>query len=73
MTDNKTAEETKSGALATLEPVRIDGQALPPVLAGRSTPAVQRKVERFYLSVPEIFEAWVTRRESPHTRVVERC
>jgi site-specific recombinase XerD len=41
---------------------------LPPILLGRATPAVQEKVEKFFLSVAEIFEAWVTRRSSPHTQ-----
>ena len=41
---------------------------LPPILAGRITPAVTDKVERFYSSVAEIFEAWVARRSSPHTQ-----
>lgn len=40
----------------------------PPILAGRDTPAVRSRVERFYSSVAEIFEAWVTRRGSPHTQ-----
>lgn len=44
------------------------GLALPPVLDGRGTPAVQEQVERFYASVSAIFELWVNRRESPHTR-----
>ena len=41
---------------------------LPPVLLGRSTPAVERQLESFYSSVAEIFERWVARRESVHTR-----
>lgn len=41
---------------------------LPPILVGRHTPDVERKVRGFYLSVAEIFEAWVQRRESPHTQ-----
>jgi integrase/recombinase XerC len=55
---------------ATL-PVRLPPDALPalpPVLAGRETPDVLRRVEGFYLSVAEIFERWVARRESPHTQ-----
>lgn len=42
--------------------------ALPPILHGRATPAVQEQVENFYASVAAIFELWVKRRESPHTR-----
>ena len=41
---------------------------LPPVLAGRATPAVERQVGSFYASVAEVFERWVARRESKHTR-----
>jgi site-specific recombinase XerD len=42
--------------------------ALPPVLHGRATPAVQEQVEQFYANVAGIFELWVRRRESPHTQ-----
>ena len=41
---------------------------LPPVLVGHLTPEVRRRVENFYVSVAELFEAWVARRRSPHTR-----
>src|SRR3982751_5469734 len=41
---------------------------LPPVLAGRSAPAVERQVQSFYAAVAEVFERWVARRESKHTR-----
>src|SRR5262249_34675947 len=43
-------------------------ELLPPILAGAETPAVRKKVERFFSSVAEIFERWVTRRQSPHTQ-----
>ena len=42
--------------------------ALPPILAGRSTPDVKRRVESFYFSVASCFEAWVSRRKSTHTQ-----
>lgn len=42
--------------------------ALPPVLHGRATSAVQEQVEGFYANVAGIFELWVNRRDSPHTR-----
>lgn len=45
-----------------------DGPGLPPILAGHVTPTLQKRVERFYGSISEIFEAWVTRRKSPHTQ-----
>src|SRR5688572_32143920 len=41
---------------------------LPPILAGQFTPATKHRVEKFYSSIAEIFEAWVTRRQSPHTQ-----
>src|SRR5438132_12289336 len=41
---------------------------LPPILAGAATPAIAKRVERFYSSVAEIFESWVNRRQSAHTR-----
>lgn len=41
---------------------------LPPVMAGRGTPEVAESVRKFYLSVADIFEAWVQRRRSVHTR-----
>jgi len=41
---------------------------LPPILVGRATPAVAAQVGSFYGSVAEIFERWVTRRQSLHTQ-----
>jgi site-specific recombinase XerD len=45
-----------------------DHSALPPVLAGTHTPEIERRVENFFESVAAIFEAWVGRRKSDHTR-----
>jgi hypothetical protein len=42
--------------------------ALPPILSGHSTPEMQERVEGFYFSVAAIFETWVKRRQSRHTR-----
>jgi site-specific recombinase XerD len=42
--------------------------ALPPVIAGADTPEIKRRVENFFHSVASIFEAWVNRRKSNHTR-----
>jgi site-specific recombinase XerD len=42
--------------------------ALPPVIAGADTPEIKRRVENFFQSVAAIFEAWVNRRKSDHTR-----
>lgn len=52
-----------SKALTSLSP-----KNLPPVLAGAETLAVRKRVERFYYSVAEIFEAWVARHKSVHTK-----
>jgi len=41
---------------------------LPPVLSGSMTPEIKERVEGFYFSVAAIFEAWVNRRKSNHTR-----
>lgn len=41
---------------------------VPPILAGSETSAVRKRVEKFFSSVAEIFERWVTRRKSPHTQ-----
>jgi site-specific recombinase XerC len=42
--------------------------ALPPVISGTHTPEVERRVESFFCSVASIFEAWINRRKSNHTR-----
>jgi site-specific recombinase XerD len=41
---------------------------LPPILAGSFTPDTKRRVEQFFFPVASCFEAWVTRRQSPHTQ-----
>lgn len=41
---------------------------LPPILLGSATPEIAERVKNFYFSVSEIFERWVERRSSPHTR-----
>jgi site-specific recombinase XerD len=47
---------------------RAGQAALPPVLQGSLTPEVAGRVGNFYASVASIFEAWVGRRHSAHTR-----
>lgn len=42
--------------------------SLPPILAGQFTPETKERVERFFFSVAAIFETWVKRRQSRHTR-----
>ena len=51
-----------------LVPLSDARAALPPILAGRHTAAVEAQVRSFYLSVADIFERWVTRRQSLHTQ-----
>lgn len=41
---------------------------LPPVLMGRLTPEVRQRVDGFYASVAHIFDSWVSRCKSLHTR-----
>jgi len=43
-------------------------RSLPPVLLGSVTPENRQRVENFFFSVASIFEAWVNRRKSEHTR-----
>src|SRR5436309_10247894 len=53
----------------TTDIIPISGDdMLPPILAGQFTPAIKHRVDKFYSSIAEIFEAWVTRRQSPHTQ-----
>jgi site-specific recombinase XerD len=47
---------------------RLSPERLPPILAGRETPAIRRQVHQFYASVAEIFESWINRHRSGHTR-----
>src|ERR1035441_7262307 len=41
---------------------------LPAILIGTQTPAVRQRVESFFFSVASCFDAWVSRRQSPHTQ-----
>lgn len=54
----------------TMQPAPKKEQAtsLPPILAGRSTAEMQKRVEQFYFSVASCFELWVKRCRSTHTR-----
>lgn len=51
--------------MSELVPVQ---RSLPPVLLGSVTPENRKRVEDFFFSVASIFEAWVNRRKSEHTR-----
>jgi integrase/recombinase XerC len=46
---------------------------LPAIQAGHYTPAVAEQVRKFYVSIAEIFEAWVRRRSSGHTQRAYRA
>ena len=41
---------------------------VPPLLDGTATPELRTRVERFYQAIERIFESWVNRSESLHTR-----
>jgi Phage integrase, N-terminal SAM-like domain len=46
--------------------------ALPPLLAGSTPGQVNERLEKFFLSVADIFESWVARRSSAHTQRANR-
>ncbi len=48
--------------------VQITHAELPPILHGHQTAAVESQVRQFVFSIPAIYETWLTRRSSPHTR-----
>ena len=48
--------------------LKVPALALPPILAGFGTPQIRKQAERFFYSIADIFEAWVTRRKSKHTQ-----
>ena len=41
---------------------------LPPILLGKATPEVQEQVAAFCFSIPQLYESWLGRCPSPHTR-----
>jgi site-specific recombinase XerD len=47
--------------------------ALPAIQSGRSTPAVVEQVRKFYISIADIFDAWVRRCNSHHTQRAYRA
>ena len=60
------AKRTKTAPSSAL--VRRRQSPAPPVLIGRDTPQVRRSIDSFFGGIAEVFERWVTRRESPHTQ-----
>lgn len=66
---DEVAKMVAQGTLVPAGPLpELDAERMPPILLDQATPRVQNRVERFYFSVAEIFEAWVSRRESEHTQ-----
>jgi hypothetical protein len=61
-------EQTVSGMDAVIPAPSRAAVRLPPVLLGSLTPEIRIRVESFYSSVYEIFERWVNRPRSLHTR-----
>jgi integrase/recombinase XerC len=57
-----------AGELVRFSDEAGQGPALPPVLHGSMTPAVAGRVSDFYGSIAALFDAWVNRRKSEHTR-----
>ena len=43
-------------------------ESMPPILDGHYSPAVQKKTERFYLSVDQMFEAWIAKNSNRNTQ-----
>jgi integrase/recombinase XerD len=60
-----TTPPTELAPLATKE---APAPVFPPILAGADTPAVRNRVDEFFSSVASMFETWVWRSPSPHTR-----
>ena len=54
--------------MSTLLPTIAAAPEFPPILLGNTIPRMQQRVERFYGSLAEIFEAWVQRCSNPHTQ-----
>lgn len=58
-----------AGEVTPLAPVPEElRELLPPITAGHVTAAAVKRVNAFYGAIAQIFEAWVNRSESPHTR-----
>ena len=61
-------ETIASHAVTVIPAASRAALTLPPVLAGTLTPEIRSRVEHFYSSIYEIFERWVNRPKSVHTR-----
>lgn len=49
-------------------PAPATGPGLPPILAGARTPEIERHVKTFFLTIADLYESWLNRRSSLHTR-----
>jgi len=54
--------------MATSLVPKIHSGLLPPILAGNRSPAMRERVQDYFSSLASLFEAWVSRRKSPHTQ-----
>ena len=62
--------EISDSSIVVPQVVRDEALELPPVVTGHESPAVRQKLESFYMSVAQMFDAWVKRSENYHT---QRC
>lgn len=65
---NRSTEGSIKYEIITPNHVIESERSAPPILAGQHTLEIEAKVERFYLSIAEILERWITRRQSQHTQ-----
>src|SRR5688572_19565142 len=66
--------ESEGDSILSAEIIEVSSRdLLPPAMLGTATPEIMKRVENFYFSVAEIFERWVSRRESPHTQRAYRA
>jgi site-specific recombinase XerD len=48
--------------------VPVPQRDLPPILLGKATPEVQQQVQSFCFSIAQLYDSWLNRCLSPHTR-----
>src|SRR5713101_5035167 len=65
--------QAEAPPMSTALPTIASAPEFPPILLGNVTPQIQQRVERFYGSLAEIFEAWVQRCGNPHTQRAYRA
>jgi site-specific recombinase XerD len=68
LTQETELEAGTANAVAVIPAASRVALTLPPILAGSFTPEIRSRVEHFYSSIYEIFERWVNRPKSVHTR-----